>query len=84
MRDYVAQIFQDIDGSPSSKRWVLFIFVVLFVVMTLLIYFRAIDQNRISFLQTALDRDTDIIKWMGGFVVAERAQVFGKKDGPNG
>jgi uncharacterized membrane protein len=78
---YLAKIFQDVGGEPSSKRWVLFIFVLLFVTVTLMIYFRAVDPGKIPFLQSALDRITDIIKWMGGFVVAERApQLMGRKD----
>lgn len=76
---YLTKILSDVDGSPSSKRWVLLIFVLLFVIVTVLIYFRALDANGTAFLTSALDRITDIIKWMGGFVVAERVPQLAKK-----
>lgn len=73
---FFAEIFQDIDGSFSAKRTVLFVFVLLFVALTVAVYFHQVGKDALGFIQGALDKITDLIKWMGGFVAAEQATKF--------
>ena len=74
---FVTQIFQDIDGAYSAKRTAFFVFVFLFVIVTLGIHFY---RDEASFLNSALDKITDVIKWLGGFIVAEQGTKFARKD----
>jgi hypothetical protein len=77
---WLQEIFQDIDGGYSAKRTAFFIFIFLFVILVIVILFRPVDAKALDFLHDVLDKVTDLIKWLGGFIVAERVQLFGKKD----
>ena len=74
--NFLRQIFQDIDGCYSSKRTAFFIFVILFVVLTVLLYFRRFDAAAIPLMRDAQDHLTDLIKWLGGFIVSEQVTKF--------
>lgn len=76
---FIKQIFQDIDGSYSSKRTAFFIFIFLFVAISCLTYLDAVPVNKIAFAQSSLDKLSDLIKWLGGFIVAEHATKLVQK-----
>ena len=73
---FLTEIFQDIDGGYSAKRTAFFVFVALFVALTLLVYCRMVPEAVLGFVQGALDKLTDLIKWMGGFIASEQASKF--------
>ena len=75
---YLAKIFEDVTDNPSSKRWALFLFILLFFVITILVYFKAVDAVNIPFLQSAQDKLTDMIKFFGAFVASEQVTKFAK------
>lgn len=76
---FFPEIFQDIDGGYSAKRTAFFIFVALFVMIALLLYFRAVPKDAIPLMQGTQDRLTDLIKWIGGFIAGEQATKFAPK-----
>jgi len=79
---YLAQIFQDVSGAPSSKRWALFLFILLFFIITILVYFKAVEPTTIPFLQSTQDKLADIIKFFGAYVASEQVTKFSKTGGP--
>ncbi len=79
MGKFLTDMFQDVDGDYSSKRTAFFFFIFLFTVMVAGIYFKVADPPTLNFLQSALDKVTSIIEWLGGFIVAERAPALGGK-----
>ena len=79
---FLSEIFQDVDGSFSSKRTDFFVFILLFVGTTVAVYFHEISKDALGFVSGAMDKCTELIKWLGGFIVAEQATKFApKKDG---
>jgi len=73
---FISQIFKDVNDSYSSKRTAFFIFIFLFVAIHGVILFRLIPSETLTFLQSSLEKVTDVIKWLGGFIVAEQATKF--------
>ena len=79
---FLRQIFQDIDGHYSSKRTAFFIFVALFVVIAVLVDLKAVDLAAVPILTATEDHLTELIKWLGGFIVGEQAAKFApRKEG---
>jgi hypothetical protein len=79
MSKFIVEIFQDVDGGFSAKRTAFFIMVALFVAMFATVHFVAYSPAQLAWLQTGLDRVTDLIKWLGGFICAERVTAFAPK-----
>ena len=79
---FLHQIFQDIDGCYSSKRVAFFIFVMLFVGIAALLCLHAVDAAVLPLLQAIQDHVTELIKWLGGFIVSEQAVKFAPKREP--
>jgi hypothetical protein len=78
---FLAEIFQDVDGGYSAKRTAFFILLALFVSIIFGIGSKAFDKGVLEFMQGALEKIADLLKWLGGFIVAERApSLTGKKD----
>lgn len=77
--NYIRQVLQDIDGSYSSKRAAFFVFVLLFVALTVGVLFKAVPRDAVAFVQTTEDKLVDLIKWIGGFIVGEQASKFAPK-----
>lgn len=73
---FLREIFQDVSGSYSSKRVAFFVFIILFIAISLLLFFRAVPT---ALVQGTQDHLTDLIKWMGGFIVGEQATKFAPK-----
>jgi hypothetical protein len=73
MGRFFSEIFQDVDGGASAKRVAFLSFVILFIFLTTAVYFRVVPPEKLSFVQTALDKTQDLIKWLGGFILAEHA-----------
>jgi hypothetical protein len=70
---------QDIDGSPSSKRWLLFILLLMFLIITLFILVGVVPQNLVGFADATQDKLVDLIKWIGGFVASEQITKLAPK-----
>lgn len=66
------EIFQDADGGASAKRTAFFLFVALFIGLSLAVIFHGVTPDVTTFAQGALEKTSDIIKWLGGFIVAEK------------
>ena len=77
---YIAKIFQDAGGDPSSKRWALFAFILLFFIITLLVYFKAVAPEVIPFLSGVLEKLTVLIQFFGAYVAAEQVTKFAPKE----
>jgi ABC-type Fe3+ transport system permease subunit len=77
---FLAEIFQDIDGSYSSKRTAFFVLLMLFVVIAVAMFFRAVPKDAVPLMQGTQDKLTELIKWIGGFIVGEQASKFAPKD----
>ena len=79
MLNYFEKIMQDIDGSPSSKRWLLFILLLMFLIITLFILVGVVPQNLVGFADATQDKLVDLIKWIGGFVASEQITKLAPK-----
>lgn len=67
------EIFQDTDGGASSKRVAFFIFVLLFVALSLAVVLHGLSANVTGFANSVLDKTQDIIKWLGAYILADKA-----------
>jgi len=79
MLNYFEKIMQDIDGSPSSKRWLLFILLLMFLIITLFILVGVVPQNLVGVAAATQDKLVDLIKWIGGFVASEQITKLAPK-----
>jgi hypothetical protein len=73
---FFKEIFQDVDGHYSSKRTAFFIFVGLFVAIAVLVNLKAVDLAAVPILTATEDHLTELIKWLGGFILGEQAAKF--------
>lgn len=73
---FFSEIFQDVDGGYSAKRTAFFLLIFLFVVVILAGYFQTIPAPMTAYMQGALDKITELIKWIGGFIAGEQATKF--------
>lgn len=82
IRKFFSEIFQDVDGGYSAKRTAFFILLLAFIAIASGVYLKAFDQGVLTFMQGVLDKITDLIKWLGGFIVAERVPNLTRKEPP--
>lgn len=73
---FLPEIFQDIDGGYSAKRTAFFLFIVVFIVLTLAVFAHAIPDARIPVIQSSQDKLVDLIKWIGAFIAGEQLTKF--------
>lgn len=78
---FLSEIFQDIDGGFSMKRSAFALFILLFIVVGMAVIFKAFDSGVLDFLKDLEGKIVDVIKWMGGFIVAERIPNVTQKSG---
>jgi len=78
--NFIRQIFQDVDGDFSSKRTAFFVFIVLFVFIASAMFFHVLPKDTVPLMQSTQEKITDLIKWIGGFIVAEQGAKFAPKD----
>lgn len=77
---FIAEIFQDVDGGYSAKRTAFFLLLIAFLLIAGGVYFRAVDAAALGFLSGVLDKIKELLTWLGGFIVIERApQLMGRK-----
>lgn len=79
---FLTQVFQDIDGNFSAKRTAFFILIGLLVSVFMTVTFLHLASETLTFLSGGIDKLTTLIEWLGGFIVAERAQTFAPKKTP--
>lgn len=73
IKNAVLESFQDVDGGFSSKRVAFCLFVLLFIFMAVIPYFRDISPETMHFARDTLDKVQVLIQWLGTLIVAERA-----------
>lgn len=78
MRKFISEIFQDTDGGSSMKRFAFFLFVIFFIGLTLGVVFHGLDQSVVGFANATLEKVTDIIKWLGAYILADKAPAIVK------
>jgi hypothetical protein len=69
---FLSEIFQEEGGGASMKRSIFLLFSLAFCAISAGVYFHAVDQNSLNFLDKALGYMKEIIIWMGGFILAEK------------
>ena len=81
----IAELFQDTDGGTSMKRFAFFIFLLLFIGITIyvlhygvaiqagakMVY--AIPQQTLDFLNAMAAHCIDAIKWLGALILGDKA-----------
>lgn len=73
IRRFFSEISQDVDGGFSAKRAVFLVIAVALLLMVLGVYFKAVDDRTLNFMDGAMQKFLDFEKWLGGFILAERA-----------
>lgn len=66
------EFLQDATDSYSVKRLVLLIMVVVFVVLCIGPLIHTFDKVTLGQIDSFADKAKELIKWMGGFVLAEK------------
>jgi hypothetical protein len=85
MLKWLGGVFHDIDGAPSAKRLAFFLLLLLLAFVTLLMLYRPASAAVMEFAKTTQDRLIDLLKWLGGFIVVERApRLLGRDTPPAG
>lgn len=79
---FLPEIFQDIDGSFSAKRTAFFIFIVMLMILTLMLFVHTVPEARIPAIQSSQDKLVDLIKWIGAFIAGEQLTKFAPNKGP--
>lgn len=72
MMKFISELFQDTDGGASSKRMAFFMMIAFFIVMSLLVVFHGVSADVVGFANGVVDKTQDIIKWLGGFILADK------------
>lgn len=78
MRKFLSEIFQDTDGGASMKRFAFFIFVFFFIALSAGVVLHGLDQSVIGFANSTLEKVTDIIKWLGAYILADKTPAVVK------
>lgn len=68
-----SELFQDTDGGTSAKRFAFFIILFFFVIVSSLVLFHGIAAPLIPFANEVTDKCQDLIKWLGGFILGDKA-----------
>lgn len=73
----VSDMFSDTEGGTSSKRVAFFVLVISFILLiagTMVYAWHAgtIPQGVINFVNGCLDKIMEGIKWIGGFILADK------------
>lgn len=55
------------------KRLAFALFCIFFIVISAAMLFHGIDVKLLSIAQTTLDKTQDIIKWLGAYILADKA-----------
>ena len=72
------QLFQDIDGTLSSKRVIAISLVSLFISCYVALFFGFVDPALGTQAQGLIEKLSDLIKWVIGFIASEQAVKFAK------
>ena len=78
MKFSFGEMFEDTEGGTSSKRVAFFIFIITFVALVIgcviaTWHFGVLPPAVIAFVNGTLDKITELIKWIGGFILADKA-----------
>jgi hypothetical protein len=73
---YLREVFQDIDGAYSFKRSAFLIVLLLLIVVTVAPMLRDFSNDVLAYLSKSQETLIALLTWLGGFIVAERAQKF--------